>query len=270
MRIRTLSTAVAALGLVLVAGCGSSADLVGDGSDSTQTSSTTSQGSGDVSEGTTTLTTANFAEVVSGAQTDARSTHMTMSMEVAGQSIEAQADVTTDTDPTKSAMRMTMDMGGQDVEMVLVDGVVYTKAPGMPEGKWMKIDLADAAGAAGGSFAQLRDSIDPAQSIKNLKDSLKDLKDTGETETLDGVEARRFDAVVDTSKLAGLPAAAGAQIPDEITYQYWVGPDNLPRKVVLEGLGTPMELTFSKWGEDVAVEAPPAADVVDGSSMLGG
>ncbi|KAA1422231.1 LppX_LprAFG lipoprotein [Mumia zhuanghuii] len=270
MRMRTLSTAVAAIGLALVAGCGSSADVVSDASGSSQETSSSSQGSGDGSDSTTTLTAANFAEVVAGAQTDAQSTHMTMSMDIAGQSIDAEADLTTDADPAKTAMRMSMDMGGQAVEMLMVDGAIYTQAPGMPEGKWMKIDLDEAAGAAGGSFAQLRESIDPAQSIKNLKDSLKDLKDTGETATIDGVEAKRYDAVVDTSKLADLPAAAGAQLPDEITYQYWVGPDNLPRKIVLEGLGTPMEMTFSKWGEKVEVTAPSPDSVIDGSSMLGG
>ncbi|MGH1563655.1 DUF6612 family protein [Mumia sp. DW29H23] len=272
MRTRTLTTALAALALALTAGCGSSADVAGDDGGSTSSSSssgsTTSGGGGD--EGATVLTSENFASVVSGAQLKAQTAHMTLTMNVAGQNVKAEADVKTDSDPTKGAMHMTMDVAGQSVDMIMVDGVIYMKAPGMPDGKWMSIDLDEAAGAAGASFEQMRESMDPSQSIKNLEDAMSSLKDTGETATIDGVEARRYDAVLDTSKIAGMEGGAAAQIPDQITYQYWVGPDQLPRKIVVDLAATPMEMTFTKWGEDVDVQAPPAADVVDGSSMMDG
>ncbi|MFD1825089.1 MULTISPECIES: DUF6612 family protein [Mumia] len=270
MRTRTISAAVAALALALTAGCGSSAD-VADGGDggAGATPSTSSQG-GSSDEGATELTSANFADTLGGAQTDARSAHMTISMEAAGQKIDAEADVITDSDPSKTAMRMTMDASGQSIEMTLVDGALYMKAPGMPEGKWMKLSLDAAAGAAGESFGQLRDSMDPTKSIENLKDALKSVTATGQTETIDGVEASRYDVVVDTSKIAGMEAAAAAQLPAEITYEYWVGPDDLPRKVVMDVAQIPMEMTFTKWGEDVEITAPPAGQVVDGSSMMGG
>lgn len=269
MRIRTIPTAIAALALALTAGCGSSADLAGEEERSGSSPSQSSSAGGSTDEGATTLTSANFADTIADAQVDAKSAHMTMSMKAAGQTIAADADVVADSDPAKAKMRMTMDMGGQSVEMVMLDGVIYTKAPGMPEGKWMKISLDDASGAAAESFGQMRDSMDPAKNIENLKAALKSVKATGETETLDGVEATRYDAVLDTSKIAGVEGAAAAALPAEITYQYWVGPDDLPRKIVITMAQMPMEMSFSKWGEDVDITAPPAGQVVDGSSLMG-
>lgn len=270
MRIRTIPTALAALALAMTAGCGSSADLAdGDGGDASTASSQTGSGGGAKDEGATTLTSANFAEVLAGAQVEAQTAHMTMSIGAGGQKIAAEADVATDPDPDKTAMRMTMDMGGQDLEMILLKGTIYTKAPGMSGGKWMKISLDDAKGAAAESFAQMRDSMDPAKSIESLKAALKTVEKTGETETIDGVEATRYDVVVDTSKIEGMDGAAAAQLPEEFTYQYWVGPDDLPRKVVVDMAQMPIEMSFTKWGEDLDIKAPPADQVVDGSSMMG-
>lgn len=272
MRTRTLAAAFAAVALAFTAGCGSVTDAASGGDDTSSSSSSSSKGDtsegGSSDEGATVLTTDNFADELSGAQVEAQTAHMTLSADVMGQSMEAQADVKTDADPANSAMSMTMDVAGQSIEMVMADGAIYMKAPGTPQDKWMKISLDDVSAAGGEALAEMRNSMDPAQAIKNLKDALKTVKDTGETETLDGVEAKRYDVTLDTAKIADMAGQDAASIPDEITYQYWVGPDNLPRKVVVDLAGMPMEMTFTKWGEDVDIAAPPADEVVDGSQML--
>lgn len=268
MRTRTLTTALAALALALTAGCGSSADVAADGGGASGAAeSSTGGGAGD---GATVLTTSNFAEEITGAQLKAQTTRLTMTMSMGRQTMKAEADVKTASDPRKSAMAMSMDMSGESMKIIMVDGALYTKAEGMADGKWMKIGIDDVSGAVGGSFDQMRESMDPTASLQKLKGAMKDLKDTGETEMIDGVETKRYDAVLDTSKITELQGAAAARLPDEITYQYWVGPDDLPRKVVFDVAQIKSEITFSDWGKKVEVTAPPADQVTDASSMLGG
>jgi hypothetical protein len=52
----------------------------------------------------------------------------------------------------------------------------------------------------------------------------------------------------------------------------FVGPDNLPRRMVTELAGAETTIDYSKWGEPVDIKAPPAKDVSDQdvSSLLSG
>src|SRR5690554_4881683 len=68
-------------------------------------------GSKPATNSSTSLTAANFAEVLSDSQTKAKSAHVDMEIGAAGQTVKAQGDVAIGATPEDSAMTMTMDMG---------------------------------------------------------------------------------------------------------------------------------------------------------------
>ena len=151
MRTRTLTTALAALALALTAGCGSSADVAADDGGSASAAADSSAGGG-AGDGATVLTTSNFADEITGAQLKAQTTRLTMTMSMGGQTMKAEADVKTASDPLESAMDMSMDMSGESMKIIMVDGVIYTKAEGMTGGVLVEAS----AGEIGGDVNQLR------------------------------------------------------------------------------------------------------------------
>jgi hypothetical protein len=72
--------------------------------------------------------------------------------------------------------------------------------------------------------------------------------------------------VNDVAAFEGLPAA---QASGDLSYTMWVGGDNLPRRMTTTVDGTAViDMTFSNFGTDLDVEAPPAEDVMDLSEMM--
>ncbi|KHL16343.1 uncharacterized protein DUF1396 [Mumia flava] len=269
MRIRSLSAALAATALVLTAGCSNSSDVAGGDDPAPAAASADGAGSdGDA------LTPASFASTVAAAQSDATSAHVEMSMEIGGQSIEGTGDVAIAEDPDDVEMAMSMAAAGQDIDLIFTGGLVYLRLPAMTGEKWIKADPDDpTAQQLTGSFGQMKEQMDPSKGLEMLEGAITDVENTGETEQLDGVEAVRYDVTVDTAKLGD--GSLGAGLPKEIVYSYWLGPDDLPRKVLFELTGAQAEMTYSDWGEPVDVEVPAKKDTmkldqVPGLGALGG
>jgi hypothetical protein len=55
-----------------------------------------------------------------------------------------------------------------------------------------------------------------------------------------------------------------------VTVSYWLGRDDLPRKMVLAADGTTMEMTFTHYGAGAAVSAPTADEIVAAPPAAGG
>lgn len=265
---RKLSSLVA---VVLVAGL----TLSACGGDDEPSDKTDKAGSKVAAGGETTITKANFAQVLSEAQAKAKSAHIDMSMDMGGQSVDAQGDVAVGESAADSAMTMSMDMGSSmKFDMRLVDQVFYMNMGQMTEGKFIKIDLTDESNPFAKQYGQIMDQMDPSKQMEQFKEALKSFEKKGEPQKLDGVEAQPYVVTVDTSKIkafADLPDAAASQVPDTIVYTMFVGPDSLPRRIETEVAGAKTTMDYSKWGEPVDIKAPSASEISDKDiSQLGG
>lgn len=164
---------------------------------------------------------------------------------------------------------MKMSQQGLNLEIVQVRGVIYIKGiPGLPK-PWVKADPkgTDPFSKAMSSMGDLSKSNNPRAAIAMMK-GVKG-RDLG-TAQVGGVPTRHFAFEIGLSsygKLLSPQLLAGVRkaIKGPIATDYWVGADNLPRKITsivpLLGKKQSTEITYSDWGKPVHIVAPPAAQV---------
>lgn len=165
---------------------------------------------------------------------------------------------------------MKMSQQGMDLEIVQTDGAVYVKGiPGLPK-PWLKVNPqgTDAFSKAMSSMGDLSKSSDPRAAI-SMMNGVKG-RDLG-TARVGGVATRHFAFKIKLSAYGKLLSpqmlkAAKGTIKDPIATDYWLGDDNLPRKVtsvvtLKGGKKQSTQITYSDWGKPVNIVAPPAAQV---------
>ena len=218
-----------------------------------------------------TLTKANFFDEITAAQAKAATSHVVMSVDVAGQAIKADGDLKVGETPKDTAMAMSMQTGQAglaSIEMRLVDQVFYLNFGPMTSNKFAKVDLTDPSNPIGKQYSEIVGSLDPSQQLKDFEGAVSSFKQKGKTLTLDGVKAQPYVIGIDTSKIPSAEQASGA-MPKKLTYTMYVGPDNLPRRVLTElpaipGAGSSkMSINYSKWGEKVSIVEPKASEITD-------
>lgn len=219
-------------------------------------------------EAGTELTEENFFSEVTDAQVEAKSSHVSMDMGAEAGGIKAEGDVVMGESAEDTAMTMTMDSGEASmgtIEMRLVEGIFYMNFGDMTQGKFVEMDLSDESNPLGAQFGSMTDNFDPAKQLEVLEEAVTGFEQKGDAEEIDGVEATPYEITVDSSKIVGQlgegAAGAEAEMPEEIAYTMFVGPDNLPRRVVVDMAGTSMAMDYSKWGEEVAVEKPSEDEI---------
>jgi hypothetical protein len=202
---------------------------------------------------------ASFVAALKAATKDAKTAHVTMTMDAAGQKIKMAGD--TRVDPSNPAMKVSMDMGSQmKLDMILADGKIYMKGfPGVAAGKWAVIDSSSTVGK------QIVDSMnqaDPSKMYDQFDTAVTNVKYVG-PDTVDGDKAFKYDLTLDTKAMkAQLPADQQGQLPKTLTYTVWVDEKGQMRKVVFNLMGVDAEMTMSKYGEPVDIQAPPASATV--------
>ncbi|MEU3273397.1 hypothetical protein ABZ639_21375 [Saccharomonospora sp. NPDC006951] len=212
----------------------------------------------------------------------AKTSKYEMTMSAAGMEIKANGVGRYDGENT--AMSMNMEMMGQSIEIRFVDMTMYMKVP--PEAaaqmggkEWAKID-AESAGAQGEQFDQIAQQSDPTKTLEYIQEA-GEITSSEET-TLDGQKATHYKIDLDFAKIAdemgtssGMTSEQAQQLADQVgtlPMELWLNEENLPLKVtmdmgaVMEAAGAPggeskMEMTYSDWGTEVEVEAPPADQV---------
>ena len=227
-----------------------------------------------------TLTKSNFFEEVIAAQSKAGTSHVDMSIDVAGQAVKAAGDMKVGDSAADTAMSMTMETGQSgmgSLEMRLVDEVFYLNFGPMTSNKFAQIDLNDESNPIGKQFGDIIGNLDPSQQFKEFEDAVTSFEQKGEAIELDGVQAQPYRLTVDTSKIPNAEQADGS-LPKSLAYTMYIGPDNLPRRMVSDvpdvggtGGGT-MTINYSQWGEDVTIAKPKESEITDKDffSQLGG
>lgn len=265
-----LRPAIAAL-VILVTGA-----MLSACGDHDKTGETSSPKAGSTSAGPT-LTKSTFFTALTAAQLKAGSAHTVMAISAGGQTIRAEGDMKVGTSAADNQVSMTMDAGAagfHELKMVLINGALYMNFGTITGGKYAKLDLKDKNNPFNKQFGQLFDQMDPSTAFKQYKAALTSIDKVGVPVDLDGVKTQPYKMVLDTSKIAAfasLPDNVAKNLPANLAYVVYVGPDNLVRRLKYEVAGSTSEINYSKWGEPVRIEAPAPGDITtqDLSSLFG-
>ncbi|WP_156374137.1 hypothetical protein [Cellulomonas sp. Leaf334] len=219
--------------------------------------------------------TTDTVDELTGFMVAAQTYDISMLSEAGGSSVTAAGQARV----TDAGTEMTMTTGSPDlpaeVEIRLVGGQLYVNLGELTGGLFWQIDASDTSNPMAAAMAQSTSKSSVADSLAALVPAIVSVEPSGSEEQIDGVSTQPYDMVVDTSKLSGPAAddfvaeaaAAGVEIPAQITYRYWVGSDKLPRKVSVDLLGSHTEIMMSNWGGPVTIEAPPADQITAAPTM---
>ncbi len=267
---RALSAAAATTAVLALAGCGgddaekaadrsssSSASATPSASSTPDASSSTSAGeSGPPTVGEA-VSAADFAAVMKAALDNATTAHVTMDLGGATGAGTAEGDADYSAKPPELAMTMDLAQLGGKVEVRMVDGTMYLKSPSFGD-QWVSFPLDDPSGPLGG----MADLFDVTKTLENFASAVTSA--SHDTQEVDGESLEHYTATVDTQKLlASMPSAAGAagSLPATVTQEWWFDDDGLIRKFSGDFGPASTSMTFSDWGADVDIEAPPSDEV---------
>jgi hypothetical protein len=212
------------------------------------------------------LTAENFLSVINEAGKQAKSGHIAMTVTAAGTTVTMDGDFADGDTAADSVMAVKLNLPpDSDISMRLVGGIVYANFGEKTQNKFVSINPADPASTLGPNFSSLLKRANPASQSESLADAISTVEVGGAPELIDGVQATPYNVSVKSSVIAaslGVTGAAAAALPAELTYVYWVGPDNLIRKITIDVAGTVSEITISKWGDAVTVTAPTADEII--------
>jgi hypothetical protein len=264
-----------------------------------------SQGAGSGGAGATAGNDAGRIVAASADATNAaRSARMSMTIAITEQGYSGAVTAEGAFDFANRTGALTMDMSAMRIPGVqgaiglrVVDGVIYMNLGSMlgstPEARqlfgdkpWIKLDVTKAGGvgAAAGGFGGLGTS-DPTSTLDALRGAGSDVRVVGHDEVR-GVETTHYHATIDLERaLDKLPAAQrdrAARAMQEL------GTGSVPADVWIDAQGRLRKLTMTldattegthvgavtmelyDFGTPVDVQAPPADQVTDLGSMLGG
>ena len=223
-----------------------------------------------------------FVDTVSDGLEESTTAHLEMTMSMGDEvATTAEGDLDYTTNPPSLAMSMDVPQAG-DMEMVLVDNVMYLKADAMSGDKFWKLDLADPDSPFGEmGLDKMLEQSDPIGALESMKDGIDTVTFEG-TEDVDGRELDHYVLTIDMLSVmdsygADLPSDAADGMPDSITYDLWLDDQDLFAQMQMEvpviDKSMEMEMSLDDWGQDFSIEAPPAAQVTDMpdlGSMKGG
>lgn len=184
----------------------------------------------------------------------------------------------------------TLDTLGIKSETVSDGTTVYTKTDFLGD-KWLKLDAADLLKDAGGGSDPFGSSLaDPGQTLQYLKD-VSDTVETVGTEQVRGRDATHYKATVNLraaaeKRLGSVPGYVDEALKtlgsDSIAYNVWVDSDGYLARVAfdmgfassllpeMKDMKMAVSIDYFDWGKPVTIEIPPADQVTDAASALGG
>ena len=206
-----------------------------------------------------------FDKVVA-AQAKSGSSHVAMSLRTPqGQSVNSHGQMRYGTKPTDTALAMTVGQDPRlgDVEIRLVDRAYYIRVGALTGKKFTKIDLTDEDNPIAQQYGDVIENIDPGRQIRQYEAAVTAFDNEGQPVKLDGVQAIPYKFTVDPAKVKGMGEMAGANV----TYVLYVGPDNLPRRMVSStpasggNPGARLQIDYTEWGDKVVIKAPSTSQI---------
>jgi hypothetical protein len=268
VRRRLALVAIAPL-LTLTAACGgdSAGDWGGDSAEqsSGEDSSTSDEGSADAEI----YDEETLLPALRAAFEEEPSSRVQMSMS-GGMQMSIDGRMAMGEDSGESEMEMSMELQGQQLDMRLVDGLIYISgAPMTQKGKWIEIDPSDAQDPMAQQFAGLVESGDLTSTFDAFEAGLQEVEHVG-AEEIDGEPVQHYVLTVDAavaSEAQGMQMQPG--MPEQLDYDLYLTEDDLMRRVEFDLGGVAAVIDATEWGEEVDVEAPAESDIVKMPGMAG-
>ncbi|WP_460887870.1 hypothetical protein [Promicromonospora xylanilytica] len=256
-----------------LAGCGAAAE---DTASDTAPDTASSAASDAAEPAQDEITQATFVERVGAAQETATSMHIESSYSgalaeaggMAGGTIPMDVDAS---DPESPRMSMSMDIEGMELSMILVDKTYYISMGELSQGKYIKATEEELmSDPSMGSFQSMSEAPDPKAQLEGFQDAIVSFEASG-TDTVDGTEVDLYTLVLDPAKVTGPqveqldPEMLDAM--GEMTVVYALDESDRPARVEvtmsIDGQELVSTSEFSRWGEDLGIEAPPADQIVE-------
>lgn len=218
------------------------------------------------------LTSETLFPRVSKAQAKAGSSHIAMALTApGGQTFASHGQMRLGDKPEETAMAMTV--GGNTaglgkVEIRLVDQNFYVALGSLTQGKFTKVDLTDDSNPIARQYGDIIKNVDPARQVGQYQKAITKFDSSGDPVQIDGVDTIPYKMTIDPSKVAQMQKVQGVTLPKSITVTLYIGPDDLPRRMVSrvpgpDGTTAKMQLDYREWGEKVTIKAPSKANIVD-------
>lgn len=197
---------------------------------------------------------------------------MTMTVDAGGTGgLDASGQVDYTADPVAMQITSSNPLGQGDLEIVLVDGVMYLNQGSLTNDKYVAYDLSDTANLPPG-LSGLEGQLDPLAAFEDFGTALQEVTFEGQDE-VGGEDLAHYVVRLDPAEMEsfqGMPT--GAQLPEELEYDLYVDEEFRVRRLNLTMDGQPaidLEVTLSEWGEPVDITAPPQDETVDPSQVQG-
>ncbi|HWV27838.1 MAG TPA: LppX_LprAFG lipoprotein [Aeromicrobium sp.] len=262
MRLKKLAAAAAALVMstALIAGCGDKEDSTSSTGSSDKTSTSTSSGA---------LMQDNFAEQIGTAMQKAGSVHVKLD---ASGVMTAEGDQTMGDNPADTAMTLSMSVSGMTIDMVLAEQKLFMKMPQLTGDKYAVVDLTDTSNPLTKEFGSLAQQSNVSQQFDAFGEAVQTFEKVDDAQKIDGVDTQAYDVTVDARKLGEVQGQDTTGLPEVVTYRFYVGDDNLVRRMTMDMMGQSLQMDFTDWGKDVSITAPGADEITDldlGAMMSG-
>jgi len=212
---------------------------------------------------------------VSKAQAEAGSAHIAMTLTAPdGQKFSSRGQMKLGARAQDTAMAMTVNgqAGGLGtVELRLVDRTFYVSLGALTQNKFVKIDLTDKSNPIARQYGEIIQNVDPARQVRQYQDAITKFDASGKATEIGGVTVQPYKVAVDPAKADQFKQLDPAALPDSITFTLYIGPNDLPRRMVslmpTPSGTTKLQLDYTKWGEKVTIEAPSKARITDDSLL---
>jgi hypothetical protein len=258
------ATVPLALSLSACGGGGSSAptnDAQGRSPSPSATHSTSSSTGQTTQASGSRISSTAFLKLLRSASRKITTVRVSMSGDTSGQgySMKGAMDFTGD----KPAMQLTMKLPSSSlsgVQMRLVGGTIYMSLGSLTNGKFVKFDLNDPNSPLGSVGSSL-DQLDPSKMLSDVgPGAFKRVTYVGTDRS-----GRHYRTVLVTAKspqLKGLPASARANLPKTMGYDVWLDAQGrLSKFHITVPQVTSLTATYTDYGADVHIAAPPASQV---------
>lgn len=173
------------------------------------------------------------------------------------------------TRPSDIAMDLTVSGAAfpDPLSVIVIDETMYLRMGAATGEKYVAYDLDDPSSSMGDLLGGVQ--LDPTAQVRGFSGAIEAFEADG-LQRLDRVDTTRYRVTVNTAKLlenldttSDAVFGVGVEPPDQVTYEFWVGADRLPRRIsfTIAGVVTRMDLTA--WGEPMEIRPPTRGQLTE-------